>query len=395
MDHPALLRANIKKLYILRACHFCWIFIPTFVLFCGEYDLGLKEVLLLKAAQSLFVFLLEVPSGYFADVIGRKTSLVLGGAVWFVSSIVYSLGTSFEVFLLAECLLGIALSLISGADSAIVYDTLQELGEEHTYKKTEGRLSSVAGFAEALGGLCGACIGAYALVYPFYATAAINVVSVLVALSLVEPTRDKLQVGGSKWKDILQIVRLTLFDHKGLRWIVYFTCLSGLGTFWIVWFAQSYMESISLPIAYFGVAWAVFHLALGLSSLAASSIEEKLGAYTTFFSFTCVLSISYVALSLFQNLWGLLFIIILYCVRGVRTPLARNHINSLISSDIRATVLSVQGFAFRIMYIVTAPLLGWITDAWRVEGAYIFIAIGLFVPSVVCLTLAARNKALG
>ena len=44
-----------------------------------------------------------------------------------------------SIFIIAEILLGIGGSLISGTDSAMLYDTLIELNDSNEYSKIEGK----------------------------------------------------------------------------------------------------------------------------------------------------------------------------------------------------------------------------------------------------------------
>jgi len=51
---------------------------------------------------------------------------------------IYSFGYGFIDFLIAETVWAVGVSLVSGADSAMFYDTLIELGKEQTYKEKMG-----------------------------------------------------------------------------------------------------------------------------------------------------------------------------------------------------------------------------------------------------------------
>ena len=99
------LNSNLVKLYILRGLAFAWFPIPTIVLFYESYGLNIEQIVLLKTILSLSVLLLEVPSGYLADLWGRKACLVLGSGVWIASWLIYCIGTSFTEFAIAEVLL--------------------------------------------------------------------------------------------------------------------------------------------------------------------------------------------------------------------------------------------------------------------------------------------------
>ena len=110
--------SNLWKLYLLRGLEFAWFPIPTIIIFYENHGLTISDALILKTILSLSILLWEIPSGYLADVLGRKTSLVAGGIIWTFSWLIYCTQTSFTWLAVAEIGAGLAGSLISGADTA-------------------------------------------------------------------------------------------------------------------------------------------------------------------------------------------------------------------------------------------------------------------------------------
>ena len=68
--------------------------------------------------------------------------------------------------------------------------------------------------------------------------------------------------------------------------------------------------------------------------------------------------------------WGIFWILTIYLIRGVATPVLRNFINEITSSEIRATVLSLRSFIIRASFALTAPFLGWIADIFTVSESF-------------------------
>jgi MFS family permease len=66
---------NIWKLNFVAAFTDMMFFIPVLIPFLGSLGLSMQEILIVEAVFSVTMVLLEVPSGYFADVFGRKLSL--------------------------------------------------------------------------------------------------------------------------------------------------------------------------------------------------------------------------------------------------------------------------------------------------------------------------------
>ena len=113
---------------------------PIIVLFYQENGLGMTEVLTLQAVYSIAIVALEIPSGYAADVWGRKTTLIIGSILGVVGFSIYSFSFGFWGFFAAELTLGIGQSFISGSDSAMLYDSLKSNNRQSDYLKYEGRI---------------------------------------------------------------------------------------------------------------------------------------------------------------------------------------------------------------------------------------------------------------
>ena len=57
---------------------------PIVVPFYESNGLSMKDIMILQAVYSIAIVVLEIPSGYLADVIGRRKTLIHRGCVWTV-----------------------------------------------------------------------------------------------------------------------------------------------------------------------------------------------------------------------------------------------------------------------------------------------------------------------
>ncbi|NIM72336.1 MAG: MFS transporter, partial [Gammaproteobacteria bacterium] len=72
--------------------------------------------------------MLEVPSGYFSDRVGRRPTLILSAAGWAGGSIIFCTTSSFAPFLLAQFLYAFGMAMKSGSDTSLLYESLRALG---------------------------------------------------------------------------------------------------------------------------------------------------------------------------------------------------------------------------------------------------------------------------
>lgn len=105
-----------------------------FMLFKG---LSYSQIMLLQSISAISVFLFEVPTGAIADKFSRKLSLAISGILCGIGLLIYIIFKSFYIFAIAEIVFGMGMTFSSGADSAILYESLVKLDRKKEYQKRE------------------------------------------------------------------------------------------------------------------------------------------------------------------------------------------------------------------------------------------------------------------
>ncbi|HEX7501864.1 MAG TPA: hypothetical protein VF451_00470, partial [Acidobacteriota bacterium] len=140
---------------------------PVLILYYTANGLNSTQIFTIQAAFHLAVLLLEVPSGYLADVVGRKKTLVFGALFFPLGLAVYTVGRSFAAFVLAEVTLAVSVSMRSGCDSALIFDSLRQLGRQGEYKRFEGKCALFSRLGTALSSVGGGLLAMVFLRLPF------------------------------------------------------------------------------------------------------------------------------------------------------------------------------------------------------------------------------------
>ena len=81
------LQSNIWKFYLFDIFGAMLFAVPIIVLFWQENGLSLTQIMILQSLFSIAMVILEIPTGYLADIYGRKNILLLSAisflvAVW-------------------------------------------------------------------------------------------------------------------------------------------------------------------------------------------------------------------------------------------------------------------------------------------------------------------------
>lgn len=366
--------------------------VPVFVLFWQENGLNLTEIMLLQSIFALSTVILEVPTGYFADIHGRKSTMIIAGITGLLAISIYSIGHNFFQFLIAEIFFALSISFSSGTKSALVYDTLKELGKEKQYKKLWGNLLFYGMMSLAVSSIIGGFIGKINLRYTLYASIPFFALPVLITLSMKEPQRHKLVIQKGYTKELLNILKTTFIHNKKLRWIIIYSGVVYAFNQAALWLYQPYFILSGLDIAWFGFVFSSFQLVAAFTSKYAHKLEEKLGQKYSLAMLILLVAFSYFLMSNFVFLFSFSFCFIQQFVRGFKNAVVTDYINQLTVSEIRATVLSAQSFIGRLIYAIIIPFIGWVADVYTLVQALTILAVTTLTSGIVILIILRKDR---
>ncbi len=388
------LQSNIWKLYLIKGLRSFMLIIPIIVLFFQANGLTVGQIFLLQSLFSFSVIVLEVPTGYFSDKFGRKKSIIIGGIFYPIGFLIYALSSGFWGFMIAEIILGVGMSFISGSDTALMYETLLEMDKVGEYKKHEGRGFSAGLFSEGIASVIGGFLAVMSLRLPLYCDAIVSLLLIPVAITLVETKKHVEKSNESSLRKMIKLMKYSLHDHVEMKWLIVYSAFVGASTLTMVWFIQLYLVATKVPLGLFGVLWAGLLFVAAYFSWHAHSIEKFLGKKVSLIILILLPVAGYALLSSFWFIWSGVFIALFYAARGIHGPIVSDYINGLVSSDVRATILSVKNLVARLIFSLVGPFVGWASDAYSLKVALqlsglIFLGLG-----VIALLFLHKHKAL-
>ncbi|MEL6959053.1 MAG: MFS transporter, partial [Pseudomonadota bacterium] len=152
--------------------------------------LSAAEAILLYAVFDVAVTLLEVPSGYMSDRIGRRKTLLLSAVAAFLGALLLGVGDSFATFAAAQICLGVGGALASGTDEAILYESLEATNRAEEIEQQEVVAWRYSFSALALSAVTGGAMAYIDPHLPFYAGAVAMLGLLWVTWLMVEPPRN-------------------------------------------------------------------------------------------------------------------------------------------------------------------------------------------------------------
>jgi MFS family permease len=357
------------------------VLVPFFLVWGG---ISFTEVMILQAVFYISIVLLEIPTGAVADFLGRKTSLALAAFFGIVAPIVYAWTPNFYMFIIGEILWALGDTLASGANEALMYDSLKKLGRSSDSKKYFSRFNTYMMAAIMVSALIGSVIAKYlGLRYTMLLMAVPFVAAFIIALTLKEVKAEKrverrgyidTLMEGVKYFKGHRIIRILTFDRVSVASLVFF----------IIWSNQLLLKEMGVPILYFGVVFSLMAAAQIPFIGNLEFLEKIFGSKKRYLFISAMVSaVGFLLLAFVRNAPAAIIIIIVMSGCGLsRTVLFQNYTNKYIESQNRATVISAVSMMDRLIKAAIYPLLGWLAE-YSLSSAFIIVGIAIIACALV------------
>ena len=102
---------------------------PVFFLYFSS-KVTLDQVLMLEAAYYACVVIMEVPSGYLSDRMGRRITLVISSICALLCYLIFTIAEGFALLVVAQGFLAAHISFKSGTDSSLLFESLNQTSRE-------------------------------------------------------------------------------------------------------------------------------------------------------------------------------------------------------------------------------------------------------------------------
>ncbi len=285
------------------------------------------------------------------------------------------------------------MSLLSGADRALLYEVIRESGRETDAPRIIARNEAfgtiglfIAMPAGSLFVGSGLISYTYALGLVFIATAISLVLGSVLVLSVREP--ERIPSSASAFREGLEGFR-TIFRNPALtRFCLNYAVISSL-TFFMFWFYQSLLMNNGFPVSLQGFVAAAFNLGATLLLLASGPINARLGMGKTLFLSSLLPGLCYLGVFFIPGLpMALIAIFGVTMLKIYRAPLLSALMNRHIESANRATVLSGVSMMERVITAAFYPLAGLLTD---ISLGWTFLVMGALTVGLSCFLRVGEN----
>lgn len=380
-------KSTLTKIYLFKFFMGFHLFAGVLIPFFTDWGkISFTQIMIIQSWYMFWIFIFEMPTGVIADFLGRKKSLILGCFTLLLAVIFYVIAPNFYLFLLGEFFWALSAALISGADSAILYDTLKKYGHEEDSKKIQGRVESIFLVAIAISSPLGSIIAAYSdvrmptllMLIPFG-------IATLISFTLEEPDYKE-ETEKRKFTNYIKTSFSILSNNSVLKILALDLIFINTVGYFMLWLQQPLLKQAGVNIIYWGFSQVacLFCEIIVLSNIGA--FEKLFGSKRNFLLMGSIIGgVAYIIGSINHSVpITLLTIYLIGAFLITRKTIMINYMNKYIPSSERATVISTVSMINSFVIALANPFFGFFADR--------YINITMLVIGIATIIFALLSK---
>ena len=341
-------------------------FEPFMVLFLLEKGISYLEVGTLFAVREIAINVLEIPTGAIADALGRRRTMIASFVSYLGSFVIFWLGSTLPVFLLAMLFFSFGEAFRTGTHKAMILTHLRLRDQEQFKTDYYGHTRAWSQMGSAVSALIAAAIvvssGRYTTVFLFSTIPyALDLLLMLSYPKELDGRRVAFRwsLVGASFRKLFRSLRETLRRRGALRVVTSSAAFGGFykGT-------KDYLQpmvaalALSIPLAthlpdtqreaiLIGVVYTVLYLLSAWSSRAAGSIAGRLPSPHSAMNWELAVGLLF-GIGIGLTSWAgyaavpVLLFFSVYLIQNMRRPLGVSVVSDVVPEEVLATVLSVE-----------------------------------------------------
>ncbi|NBC82134.1 MAG: MFS transporter [Bacteroidetes bacterium] len=379
-----------KDIQFIKFCTYGFLknlrfFEPFFILWLLSKNLSFFEIGIVYSVREIARNLLEIPSGFVADMIGRKKALTGSYLFYIISFLGYYFSSDYWFILVASVFYGIGDAFRSGTHKALIYSYLKQKNISHLKVEFYGQTRSWSMRGSGVAALLAAAFLFFSNSYNqvFLLSTIPYVLGILLILSYPRSIDTVQQVPAEKLlKSFTDLVKNMSYHLKSPQVLRIILNSAMIGGFYLIVrdYLQPILKNLSVEAnvlsafdiqqkeaVLVGIFYFIIYQLNALASQKANWLNKRIQlpakamnlTYIAGFSAGMAAGISY----LFDlELLAAMFFLVLMVVHNIRKPIAVAVITDKFTDQLTSSVLSTESQLHSLLAAIFPPLLGLIAD---------------------------------
>lgn len=388
---------NTRLYYLSQFFYACVFTIPIWIAYY-QTRVSVVQISLLVAIQYASQLIFELPTGAFADLLGRRITIVIGYGLWVIATLMVVMSSSVAPIFIAAIIGGLAESLLSGSLEAIVYDSYKQDGRENLFRKALAHNGMLFQFGLAIGTLGGGFLYSYRSSLPYYLYAGLLLLSTILSFFMIEPKIDSEHFTLKNYIRQIKDGTLHAFRNRYVSLVSLFYILVA-GITWTnnLYFFDFMLLELGFSPEYRSVIGACLRIFNVLVLRSLLNNEHIFTRSRSIWFFPIVMMVAYFGAPLFfASPWLAIPFVALGVMAGTaRWIILTRETNECFESKYRATSISALSMIVGIIYVVITTVSGPIIHNFGgVRSMYLLLGIATVISVVPLSFLLIKEKKL-
>ncbi len=334
-------------------------FSPLAIIYFSQIAGSYTKGMLVFSVINFSTFLMEIPTGIFSDVIGRRKTTIVGTIIAFSGVFFYALADSLWGLIVGALFDGIARALHSGNDEALLYDTLVDINETDKFTKIFSKAITFFQICGAISAIVGGFIGEWSLKALVWISLLPLFLRIIFSFMLVEPTQHK-NIKRKTWTHLKVSVSKILSNKKLSAFILGSSLLYAMEE--TCWYFRAIFVKFFWSITGVGFSRVLSKLSGASGSYITGKLIKRFGALNIL-----------IGGNLFGRIMGLIAVIFPSHISPIFLGITNSSYSSNLvskqtllqkefSSNERATMGSIESFLGSVLFSIFYVLTGMVAD---------------------------------
>jgi len=366
-----------------------FIFPAFYIIYFRNVGFSLAQIGFFISSMSLAGVLFEIPTGSIADIFGRKFSTILGLFLSGLAIISIMFFENFYLLLFLFFLVGMAGTLVSGADDAWIVDLLHHKKKKNLIHEFYTKRHSFMSVALLMAGIIGALLVkkfGLGIIWPI--TGGSMILTSIIFLFGKEHFVKKKQKYKKQVKKLLSHTKNSIkysLKHKTISLIL----IASVIMMFVFVFAGDltwypFLQDLGFQEHWFGYLFSAGCFLGIFIPYFTKPLIKKIGGYRKYF--VLILSLMFLLLFLIGFINALVLVIIIYILfismYDFYGPVREIFFQKFVPGKMRATIGSFKNMTTALAAIIIYPLVGFIAD--KISPQYtIFIGAFVLIPIII------------
>lgn len=368
-----MIERNTKVFYLTQFSHALIFSIPIWVVFYLRL-FSPAQIALINGITFAVQMLFELPSGALADLLGRRTTILISFVLGGLSYILIPFGDTFLYFIILGVLLGISDSFRSGAEEAIIYDTFKEKDSRDFEKVfSKGNIIYQVGLITAtiLGGLL-YVVNIY-LPFIFYGISLL--VGAIISYFYIEPHIDSEKFSVKNYvKQIERGFKEVFKDKLTTYTTLFYVAVGGITWTNALYFGSFFVVGLGFNDAERGFIQGGSRL-INVFLFAFLLKKAKFSDRFKVIIFPIVMVIAFLPGTFLTGWYGVPFFALALLTTTGRWIFLAPITNKMFESKVRATAISVMSLLIGFVYLFLVGISGFVIERYEIGGMYSVLGI--------------------